>query len=403
MAYKQVFFALVALMAFAGTAAAGLENGALTFANVSVSPNPVIAGENATIRFQLYNSYDYWVYNVNLQPTGGYPLLNVSPLSARSLGTVNPGFNGNYLDYTLFIPATTPSGVYALTFTATYYALASLGVDVATSSMPLSLYVQNKPAIAVVASSAQPAALYSGYNQTVQLAIENTGYGTARNVSVAISAEPGLSILSSVKTFPISNLTRGSAVSEPILVSAANAGSATLDATITYYSSTLSQRFSSTQRINLSVAPAAQFSISTDGSAKAEPGATDVPVRFVITNTGTSEAEQVQLSLQSSYPITPVASTAYIADLPAGASANTTFLVSIDSQGVPGNYPITVYEQWKQPNGAVNQQFSGSNNYFITVYGSSSGGVLLYAAAAAVIVAAAVVIYFRRTIGKKRK
>jgi hypothetical protein len=96
-----------------------------------------------------------------------------------------------------------------------------------------------------------------------------------------------------------------------------------------------------------------------------------VPVQLRVTNNGTSAAEQLQLSLQTTYPITPVASTAYVSDLQPGSSTNVTFLVSVDTAGVPGNYPVTLYEQWKQPNGATNQQFSGSSNYFVTV---ASGG-----------------------------
>ena len=82
--------------------------GSLSFANVSVSPNPVMAGGSATIRFQIYNSYNFWLYNVNLQPAGSYPLLNVSPLNSYH-GQMGPGLNPGYFNYTITIPNTTPS------------------------------------------------------------------------------------------------------------------------------------------------------------------------------------------------------------------------------------------------------------------------------------------------------
>jgi hypothetical protein len=381
---RSFFLVFAAAMLLSGLVSAqSAWDGALTFANVIVSQNPVMAGGNATIRFQLYDSYGYWLYNVNLQPSGSYPLLNVSPLSSYVVGQVNPGLNPGYYNYTFAVPASAPAGTYTLSFVATYYVFGSAGTVIATSVMPVTFYVQNKPVVTVEASSPQPSALYSGYNQTVQLLIENTGYGTARNVSISVSGEQGISILSSVTSFFISNLTRGSTVSEPVLVSSQDVGHAGILANIAYYSSNLAQRFSSTQIVNLSVAPAAQFSIASQGSG-AGPGATDVPIKFVITNTGTSDAKQVQLSLETSYPITPVASTAYISDLPQGASANVTFLVNVDSQGVPGNYPVTMFEQWKQPNGAANQQFSGSNNYFVNV--SSEGSSTLLAVVVVVII-----------------
>lgn len=332
---------------------------------------------------------------------GSYPLLNVSPLSSYH-GQMDPGLNPGYFNYTVEIPNTTPSGVYTITFAATYYIYASQGVDVDTSSMPLSFYVQNRPNIKLVASNPQPAALYAGHNQTVDIGIENIGYGTARNVSVGVSAGPGASILSSVTGFFVSNLTRGQVVEEPVLVSAESAGSARLFANVTYYSSDLKQRFRSAQNLSLSVAPAAQFNI-TGGSSTLVPGSTNLPITFTVRNTGAVEAQEVQLNLQSTYPLTPISSTYFISGLAPGASANVTFLVSVDSQGAPSTYPITIYEQWKQPNGAVSQQFSGSNNYYVVV-NQSGGGVVEVAVIAVVVVAGvAFVILRRRKAGKGKE
>ena len=399
----KIFWMFVAALVISGAvgAASQLDN-SLSLANVSVSPNPVVAGGNATIRFQLYNSYGSFVQTVNLQASGSYPIINVSPFRTTDIAQVNPGVNKPYYNYTFAIPATTPSGTYKIFFNASYYGLGATEVT-ASSSMPVSFYVQNNPAVKVVISGSSPAALYSGYNQTVTLEIENIGYGTARNVSVNVGANPGANLLSSVSSFFISNLTQGQSVEETLLVTAQNVGSASLFANIAYSSSNLAQRFANTQTMSLSVAPSAQFQISSQVYGLG-PGATDVPVKFTITNTGTSAADQVQLSMQSSYPITPVASTAYIASLPAGASANVTFLVSADSQGVPGEYPVTVYEQWKQPNGAANQQFSGSDNYFVSVSSQTSTTTLVIAAIIVVVIAGVVVYRMRsRSAAKQPK
>ncbi len=258
---KTLFMVFATAVMLSGMASAQYA-GALTFANVSVSPNPVVAGENANIKFQVYDSYDYWLYNTNIQPESSYPLLNVSPLSSRILGTVNPGLDSNYYNYTIAVPATTPSGSYTLNFVATYYVYSGIsGIVVGTASMPVSFYVQNRPTITVMASSAQPSALYSGYNQTVNLVVENTGYGTARNVSVSVAGQHGLTILSSVTTFLIPNLTRGSSVIEPVLVSANSTGRTSLLASITYTRPASTSYSTALKTVNLSVAPAAQFGI----------------------------------------------------------------------------------------------------------------------------------------------
>ncbi|HVC58335.1 MAG TPA: CARDB domain-containing protein [Candidatus Acidoferrales bacterium] len=396
-------FALVAMLASAAGATTVYDN-ALSLANVSVSPNPVVAGGNATISFQLYNSYDFWLYGTNLQPTGSYPLLNVSPLGDRIIGVVNPGFNSTHYTYKIAIHNTTPSGVYTLGIGATYTVYAATGTVVAASSMPVSFYVQNRPMIKVSPASPQPSTLYAGYNQTLSLLVQNTGYGDARNLSVTVSGGQGLNLLSSVTTFFISNLTQGSTANEPITVSAQSSGSPYLLANITYYSSKLNQRYSSTQRINLSVAPSAQFSVSSAGTS---PGvsSTDVPVSFKLTNIGTSPASELQLNLQTSFPITPVASTAYVNALQPGESTNVTFLVNIDNNGVPGNYPVTLYEQWKQPSGAINQQFTGSNNYYVEVgrAGSGTSSIIAYAIVVIVVAVAGSFAYKRFAAKGKKK
>ncbi len=403
MKIQAVFLALAFMALVSGVASAQYAN-SVSLTNVSVLPNQVISGGNVTIRFQLYNTYNYWLYGTTLQPTGSYPLLNVSPLDSNTIGMLNPGLNPKYYNYTIEIPNTTPSGTYTITFTATYMLYTTQETEVASSSMPVSFYVNGNPAITVQASNPQPSTLYTGYNQSLSLAIQNTGYGTARNVSVTVSGSRGLSVLSSVRSFFISNLTRGAEQVEPILISANGTDNAYLIVNTTYYSARLNRRFSNTQRINISVAPSAQFAIDSEGQSPGI-GMTDVPVNFRITNTGTSPAEELQLNLETPYPITPIASSAYVNELEPGASTNVTFFVSIDTAGVPGNYPVTLYEQWKQPSGSINQQFTGSDNYFVAV-GETSSAVSAYETYAIAIIVVLIIIvsiYRRRARGRDRK
>ncbi len=403
---KTMYFLLAfASLAILSNMAGAAYNSTVSMVNLSVSPNPVVAGSNVSISFQLNNAYQGTVYSATLQPTGSYPIVNVTPLKGRVIGALNQGLNPHVYNYSIHIPNTTPSGVYTITFVSEYFIYAATGTETATTQMPVSFFVSNKPDIKVVASSPSPAALYSGYNQTVNLVVENIGYGTARNITVDVKGGNGINILSSVDSFFISNLTQGSSVSEPILVSAQNISQTSLVAGITYYSARLSQKFSSTQTVNLSVAPAAQFAIGSLGSGIGI-GTTDVPIRFRVTNTGTSAAKDLQLTLETSYPISPVASTAYVGDLSPGYSSNVTFLVTTDSAGVPGNYPVTLTEQWEQPNGAVNQQFSGSTNYFVPVGQTSGSSTTTYIGIGVVIIVvivAAVVYRRRKAKGAARK
>lgn len=396
-----VFTVLVLLSSTVG-AQATFDN-SLSPVNVTVLPSPVVAGGNVMIRFQLYNGYDEWLYDTTMFASSTYPLVNASPASSVEVGTINPSETTGYYNYTIAIPNTTSAGTYTVTFTTTSFIYAATGTEVAQSTIPVSFYVQNRPEIKVVASNSQASTLYAGRNQTIDLLVENIGYSNAKNVSITISRETGLNILSSVTTFYAQNISEGSEVSEPLLVGAKNVSNTSLIVNITYYSSNLKHRYSSSQQVNLSVAPDAQFSVSSS-SPGPTVGATDVPVTFRITNTGTSDATQVQVSLEAPYPITPVAGTAYITSIEPGASANMTFMVNIDNSGVPGNYPITLTEQWKQPNGAINQQYSGTNNYYLSVISSAGvGGIVEDIVIVVIIMAIIGIVIRRRSAGPKAK
>ena len=77
-----------------------------------------------------------------------------------------------------------------------------------------------------------------------------------------------------------------------------------------------------------------------------------------------------------------------------------TFMVNVDSSGVSGSYPVTLTEQWKQPNGAVDQQYTGSDNYYVTVTSGAGISGFTEEAIIAIIVIIAVAMALRR---KSRK
>jgi hypothetical protein len=512
---KAIWILLLVPLLFGLAQAQSAQSGALSLANVAVMPTPVVAGSNVTISFQLYDSYNDALSDVNLQLTGSYPLLNYSPSGTYLISTMGEGLYAGYFTYKLHVPNNTATGTYGVDFVATYHATQNGVTTIGTANMPLSFYVSGVPNVTAVAYSSQvvpgspfvlhifvtnsgydtakdlvitplnatgfspfgvsqlnvgslpagasinasasyqvgktisngtytlpiaisyksglgrqysetlnltetvaiaspqiklsfanpePAALYQGYNQTVQLVIQNIGSGTAKNVSVDLQANNGTNLLGSVDDFFIGTLQAGQSVEEPVLLSSTGTGTngnASVIAGLSYYSASYGTMYTGEHTLNLALTPAAQFNV-TGESSSVVPGSTDVPIVFVVKNTGTMAAQEMQLSLQSTYPITPVAGTYYVSNLAPGASANVTFLVSADSQGAPGNYPVTIYEQWKQANGAVSQQFSGSNNYYVSV--NQAPGISTTEMAAGVVVVLILVIFFaRKRMGAAKK
>ncbi len=511
---KTLLFVVAAGLLFA-LSAQSVDN-ALSVANFRTNPGTIVAGQNVTLTFLLYNSYSQNLQNVNLELEGSYPILNYSPAQSYLIGSVGEGLYGginNYFTYTLQIPKDVPSGFYTVDLVGTYQATetgSQTYVVSAQSVIPLSFYVNGAPYLSIASTPSvispqsqfsmglsivntgygnaynltlefenttkfkvdgakdlslgtlpqstpvsasenyeassnltngtysipiiakyksstgewhnqtlyanvsvvvdnpnlvvsltggSPQSFYQGYNQSLQFTVENIGNGEAKNISIYLNGN-GINFLSSLNPFFIGSISPGDEVSKSVLISANSTYNGTIYANMAYYASNYGQRFDKTQYLKLNLAPAAQFTVSA-GSYSLNPGSTNKYISIKITNMGTVEARGIQLDMQSIYPITPIQSSYYIPSLLPGQSTNATFMVSVDQQGVSGTYPITLFEQWKQPNGAINQLYSGSSSYYVVV-GANNGNYDGYAIIVVIIIIAAAVVRIRRKGAKKK-
>ncbi|MGC8776967.1 MAG: CARDB domain-containing protein [Candidatus Micrarchaeia archaeon] len=522
--YAIIAFALIAI---ANAQTAGIGMGALSISNLIITPNPVLAGSKVQISFQLYNSYQYSLQNVNLYLEGSYPLLNYSPQSIGQISSIGQGLYGGvgyYISYNITVPKNVPSGVYTLELYATYQTtqLTNTGAVsytqpvTAYSTIPITIHVIGRPSIAVSSSVTQqitpgepfslmlnimnngydtaknitisllptsefrpsgtanvsigalpigssvqvpvvifasqsienstyaipvlityyselgnrylsnssiyitpavgspnitvsfigsmPPMLYSGYNQTLQFAVVNSGSGLARNITVSFSPGKNINLLGSIHKFYIAALPPGGSVNEGVYISSnfTNSTYANLIVNLTYSSPNFKNIYAKSYNESLYIVPSAQFQVIATKS-NAYPGATNIPITYTIKNTGNEVAEEVQISFQSIYPITPINSVAYIPKLLPGEEANVTFMVNIDTSGVPGNYPITLFETWKQPNGTPNQLYTGSNNYYAEVLKGTGSNTVFWEIVIVVVVVAIAAIFAGRRPRKKQK
>ena len=90
--------------------AAGVSagDGALSIINLQVLPQPVMAGSNITITFQLYNAYSSALQNVNLQMTASNPIITVSPSSTYLTSAIGSGIYDGYTNqqvYDIHVPS----------------------------------------------------------------------------------------------------------------------------------------------------------------------------------------------------------------------------------------------------------------------------------------------------------
>ena len=369
-------------------------------------------------------------FEVNAQNTGTGTAYNVTATIVNStyfkpsgaedliLGTMAPGAAYSSTA-SIFVASNITNGTHNLRLALSYQD--ENGTQVHTNATVPIAVLLNSPDIIAAVQSTQPSQLYVGSNQSVEVAIENVGSGTARNVSVSFSSRSGAIVGSAASSFFISSLQPGQSVPETITVSSNQSeprSVAHVYTLLSYKSANYAGNYSKVVPINLSVFPSAVFSItSVQGSL--QPGSTYKPVTYTIKNVGNEPASQVSLSLQSIYPITPISGNAYIDSLAPNQSATVTFYVDVDSNGADGSYPATIYEQWRQPNGAISQQFSGSNSYYMAVGGkqyapsgttsesaSANYSGYIYAAIAVVVIVIAlfaVSMRSKRSSGRKAK
>ncbi|MGC8478342.1 MAG: COG1361 S-layer family protein [Candidatus Micrarchaeia archaeon] len=525
------FAALVAVMfismlaILAGAQAAPQANGAVSIANLKISPQPVIAGENITVEFQLFNSFSNELQNVNIYLESQSPLINVSPTQTFLISAMGTGLYGgsgyDIFSYQFHVPASLPAGEYVINVVATYEAQAGVQYPTlpAESVMPIYIYVYgvpnvqlsantqtqitpgvpfslsldalnsgtdkasnvsvamlenanftpegaysfslgsigqgmqqeavmqlvpsehiakgthvigflvnytsqtgqkfsrieevpinieiSKPSFIVSVVGANPQQLYAGQNQTLEVEIDNTGNGEARNVSVQFMSSNGIDVGSSANYFNLGNMMPGQGMQEELFVSASRYANSTqyyMPVLIKYKNANLAENYSQLEYIPINMEPSAIFNVTAEYGSLS-PGDTDVPVTFTIRNTGNEVAQGALLSMQAIYPISTVIPNAYISSIAPGQSKNVTFYVSVDVKGDAGSYPVTLYEQWQQPNGAAQEQYSYSNNYYVNVSKSGGSGKAYetYAAAIIVILIAAYAFAKRRKKAPQKK
>ncbi len=311
----------------------------------------------------------------------------------------------------LLVNSNITSGTHNITLYVSY--IGSVSNFTGTVNVPVDVAL-GVPHIVTSIVNAQPEQIYSGGNQTLTINIQNTGSGIARDLIATFMSSNTISVSGSASTFYIGMLQPGSSVNENLYITAngnSSENSSFIPVEFNYTSANYANATSIKRNISINIAKSAVFQI-TNVTDNSYPGNAYGPIVLKIKNTGNEAATQISISLQSIYPLSPVAGNAYISQLNPGEITNVTFYISTDQNGNPGEYPITIYEQWKQNNGAPNQVFYGSNNYYATVFASAgqssstnnNGGGTNYIVYAIIIVIVVVFVYrYRGRIIKRQQ
>jgi len=193
--FMWIFLAVACASIVAANASSSGDQ-ALSIASLKLSPQPIIAGNNLTIVFQLYNSYSSALNNVNLQLTASNPIINVSPSAQQLITTIGTGLYGSGVGfssfvYTVRIPSTLRAGQYTITVQANYQTTqptSSGGTAVlpSVSTMPINFYVYGTPSIKL---SANPQSIIvPGQSASIPITAVNTGTDSATNMTVILKS-----------------------------------------------------------------------------------------------------------------------------------------------------------------------------------------------------------------------
>ncbi|MEM0201133.1 MAG: COG1361 S-layer family protein [Candidatus Micrarchaeaceae archaeon] len=332
-------------------------NGALTNGNIS-------PGENNNVQLSISNSGTGTAYNASISiinSTG----FSISGPSSFNIGNININQVAN-INTNIFVSSNITQGTHDIEAILSYENQNGTYTKI-TKVLPISVLIQS-PKIKISVLSAMPSNLYSGGNQTLTLNIQNIGSGNAKNLALQFENSNSIYVTSSNKNIFLGTLNTGSSETQTISIQASSnvENNAEIPVLISYSSANNGNNQTAIENIPISITNSVIFNI-INVTDNLTPGATYVPINVTFLNSGNEPATNVSLSLQSIYPISPVSSQAYISYLGPNQKTVVVFYVSVDQNGKKGNYPITLYEQWKQPNAGTNQEFFGSSNYYAQV------------------------------------
>jgi len=376
------------------------------YLSMTIQPNGILKpGVPTNVNIDLTNTGTAPIYNITLSLNNS-KYFEILGGQKFTLGILQAG-------QSVVLPTLIMPSMNITNNTYTIYAYANYTTEQGNSTntilkSPISMII-NKPNIIVSTVSGMPTNLYPGSNQTINLLIQNIGTGDAKNVSVSFSGTNSIS-LGSTSSFFIADIPAGGSVNEQLFVTANENDSLNeyyIPERISFLNANYQNEIHKNASLGISVSSGAVLSIISEYS-NLSAGATYVPLTLKIKNTGNEPAQEVALTLQSIYPITPVDANQYIASLNPGETTNITFYVSVDTSGNPGKYPITLYAQWNQPNGSTKEEYYSTTNYYTVVNGSStsssgsgsSAGALLVLVI--IVIAVAYYFYRKRNTGSKK-
>ena len=387
---------LLAALALSGTAFASI-NPKVQLLNYTLSEVPAQPGHTValTLHFKSMEP-DNCAERFSVTLSLAYPLsiLGSDTQYIDLLCFRDPSTKG---DVTFYLPVDNlaTSGTYPVSVASAY----EKRFTKLTESNTVNVQVGGAPSFNASVVSSTPVDIYAGDSAKVAVTFQNTGSSMVQSVR-ATAASRGIEVKWAGQTADLGSIAaRGSATATFSIEApkGISAGSYPLDIVLDYTSENRSMG-STSFRFMVPVKPKADFA-AVSASPRLVTGEKK-EVAITLANSGTDEAKKLKVRIKPLFPFSTDGTVRYIDSLPAGSSANLTYLVTVDKDATAGEQLLGFQIDFEDPQG---RQMSDTADFALPVRAPTLEDQLMgvwYVWAALALVA---VFVASKRMGKKKK
>jgi len=346
---KNIGIVLVALLlAFVGVNFASV-NPKLQLINYSISEVPAQPGHavNLTLVFKSLN-WDNCAGQTSIQLAVSYPLSIDGP-DTHYLGDLCASDPDSKSTTSFILP------VDPLAQAGTYQVLAASKYqktfETFSDSNTINVRVGGAPSFTASIAASNPVDVYPGDIAFVTAVFQNNGSGTVNSARVTFSASDGIEVKWAGQTQELGQIpSRGgsSATFEIEPSKSLQPGTYHLYAVLDYVSQDRTNGNASFV-FDIPIAKKADFSVSY-GNGPLLSG-NDIPVKLVLSNTGSEEAKNIKASISPVYPFSSDGTVRYLDSILPGGSAELDYTIHVDKDAIPGNGMLTLLINYQNPDG----------------------------------------------------
>lgn len=334
------------LLAFAGLASASV-NPRVQLVNYSISEVPAQPGHVLELQLHLKSmESDNCAEQLQVQVAVSYPFSVRGPDTQYNdlLCYQDPDSAGTFTFY-LPVDNLATSGTYPVSVSLSYkkrYTQLSGGNT-------LNVQVGGLPSFSASVTSSSPVDIYPGDDAQVTVTFQNTGASSVTSARASAQSE-GIMVKWAGQTQDIGQIqARGSSSATFNIEAPKNlrAGSYPFSVQLDY---TGEGRQAGTAQFafDVPVKPKADFS-----AAVADPilPGEKHEVQIALSNTGSQEADKVQVRIKPRFPFSTDGTVRYIESLPPGEAQNLTYMITVDKDATPGGQLLGLMMDFEDPQG----------------------------------------------------